>query len=35
VTPLRRKDGEVRQVEFSAQLLPGDELLLSIVRGRP
>jgi PAS domain S-box-containing protein len=32
VTPLRRRDGELRHVEFSSQLLPGDELLLSIVR---
>jgi hypothetical protein len=31
-TPLRRKDGELRQVEFSPQLLAGDELLLSIAR---
>jgi PAS domain S-box-containing protein len=29
---LRRRDGELRTVEFSAQILPGDELLLSIVR---
>ncbi|HEX6025606.1 MAG TPA: PAS domain S-box protein [Solirubrobacter sp.] len=31
-TPMRRKDGTMRRVEFSTQLLPGDELLLSIVR---
>jgi PAS domain S-box-containing protein len=31
-TRLRRKDGETRVVEFSPQLLAGDELLLTIVR---
>ena len=31
-TRLRRKDGETRWVEFSPQLLPGKELLLTIVR---
>jgi PAS domain S-box-containing protein len=35
-TPLRRKDGEIVWVEFAPQLLPGDEMLLTIVReGRP
>ncbi|MEV5836957.1 PAS domain S-box protein [Nocardia sp. NPDC052112] len=29
---LRRKDGAVRIVEFSQQLLPGDELVISIIR---
>jgi PAS domain S-box-containing protein len=32
VSDLRRKDGEVRRVEFSPQLLAGEELLLTIVR---
>jgi PAS domain S-box-containing protein len=31
-TPLRRKDGALRRVEFSATLLEGDQLMLSIVR---
>ncbi len=31
-TALRRKDGTARTVEFSAQLLAGDQLLLTIVR---
>jgi PAS domain S-box-containing protein len=31
-TPLRRKDGEVRQVEFSPQLVAERALLLTIVR---
>jgi PAS domain S-box-containing protein len=31
-TRLRRKDGELRWVEFSPQVLAGDELLLTIVR---
>jgi PAS domain S-box-containing protein len=31
-TPLRRKDGTLRRVEFSATLLEGDQLMLSIVR---
>jgi PAS domain S-box-containing protein len=31
-TPLRRKDGSRRIVEFSTTLLEGDELMLSIVR---
>ena len=29
---LRRKDGELRAVEFSHQLMPGNELVLTIVR---
>lgn len=31
-TPLRRKDGERVWVEFSPQVLAGDELMLTIVR---
>jgi PAS domain S-box-containing protein len=31
-TPLRRKDGEMRRVEFSPQLVAEGELLLTIVR---
>jgi hypothetical protein len=31
-TVLRRKDGTSRTVEFSAQLLAGDQLLMTIVR---
>jgi PAS domain S-box-containing protein len=31
-TPLRRRDGTLRLIEFSTQLLSGDDLLLSIAR---
>ncbi len=31
-TPMRRKDGVVRLVEFSHELLPGNELVLSVAR---
>jgi hypothetical protein len=31
-TPLRRKDGSIRIIEFSTQMLAGDELILSIAR---
>lgn len=34
-TPLRRKDGESIWVDFSPQLLPGEEMLLTIVRQVP